>query len=157
VLLRKNGMTLMETVVVLIIIGIAAAFFFPNFTAPTEQARASNVRNNLLAIYTAQQNYNANYSGYCLSGSAPTPACAAQLPADPNCGDTLAALACNLSVNIPDDGTYLYSCGAGICTATRTAATAPYNTMVLTLTAPVVLSGSGTLNPVCNLTKTWCP
>ena len=36
----------------------------PNFTAPTEQAQALTVRNNLLGIYTAQQNYiNNNPAG----------------------------------------------------------------------------------------------
>ena len=53
----REGITLMEIIVVLIIVGIAAGFFFPNYTTPIEKARAANAQNNLLAIYSAQQNY----------------------------------------------------------------------------------------------------
>jgi prepilin-type N-terminal cleavage/methylation domain-containing protein len=154
-MLHRQGFTLMEIIVVMIILGVTIAIAFPNFTVPTEQARAGNVRNNLLAIYSAQQNYNNNYNTYCLAGSAAQTACAS---VSANCGDSLAALNCNLSLNIQDDGTYAYSCpavggAANTCTATRNG-TASTN-IVLALNAPIQLSTN--VNPQCNTANNWCP
>ena len=129
----------MEIIAVLIIIGIAAALSFPNYTTSTEQARAANAQNNLLAIYSAEKNYYNNYGSYCTitTGNA--------IP----CGDTLPDLNTNLSLNIQDDGTYKYSCSnpSLTCTATRISTGA---TIVLTLNLPIQLTGSSP-NPQCNL------
>jgi len=154
VMLRRAGITLMEIIVVLIIIGIAAVFFFPNYTVPTEQARAANVRNNLLAIYSAEKNYKNNNSGnYCVDvAPSPQPACAES--GNPNCALDLASINCNLSLNIQDDGTYTYSCTGSTCTAKRTSISSS-NTIVLTLNSAINLSGN--VNPQCNLTNHWCP
>ena len=145
---RREGFTLIEILVVLIIIGLALAFYFPNFTASDEKAWAINAQNNLLAIYSAEQNYNNNNNGgYCLDTGLGT------------CGHSLADLNTNLSLNIQDDGAYLYDCGvttANACTAKRTSISPP-NTIVLTLTSAINLSGTGTANPQCNLTNNWCP
>jgi prepilin-type N-terminal cleavage/methylation domain-containing protein len=163
-MLHRQGFTLMEIIFVLIIIGVAVAFSFPNFTTSTEQARALNAKNNLLTIYTAQRNYYNNNGGiYCLTGTSASSTCAAAPPTgigDSNCADKLAAINCNLSLNIQDDGTYKYACpptgGAPLtCVATRTSI-ATNNTIVLTLNLPIQLSGS-TKNPSCNLTANWCP
>ena len=83
-MLHRQGFTLLELVVVLIIIAIATVFVFPNYTAPTEQALASSAQNNLLSIYTAQKNYNNNNGGYCIG----------------LCGNSLANLNANLLLNI---------------------------------------------------------
>ena len=133
----RKGFTLMEIVVVLMIIGIIAGFYFPNFTVPTERAWAANAQNNLLAIYAAQQNYKSN------NGSYATPA-------------TLSAINSALSLSIQDDGTYSYTCSSGVtCTATRS--TVSTTNIVLTLASPINLSGSGSANPQCNTLNHYCP
>ena len=152
---RRDGMTILEIVVVLIIVGVVAVFTFPDYTQSTEQARSAVVQNHLLAIYSAQQNYNNNYNGYCLAGSAAQNACTG---VSANCANSLAAINCNLSLNIQDDGMYTYSCTAGVfppnCTAIRVI-TATTN-LVLTLNSPINLSGAGVANPVCNTVNNWC-
>ena len=142
-MLHRQGFTLIEILIVLIIIGIAAVFSMPNFNTPTEQARALNAQNNLLAIYSAEKNYLNNNGGFAVgvSGAA---------------GDasSLAAIDSTLSLNIQDDGTYTYVCSGSTCTATRTNVN-PLG-MSVTLTAPIQLNGSPK-NPSCNLSSSWCP
>ena len=133
----SKGFTLMEIVVVLMIIGVVAGFYFPSFTVPSEKAWAANAQNNLLAIYAAQQNYKSN------NGSYATPA-------------TLSAINSALSLSIQDDGTYSYTCSSGVtCTATRS--TVSTTNIVLTLASVINLSGSGTANPKCNSVSYYCP
>jgi prepilin-type N-terminal cleavage/methylation domain-containing protein len=145
----KEGITLIETIVVLVIIGVVAAFFFPNFTTPTEQARVSNVQNNLLGIYSAQQNYKNSNGGYCYNTGAGT------------CADSLADLNTNLTLSIADDGTYSYNCpnNSSTCTATRNNSTST-PLMTLTLNTAIQLNPSlpGT-NPSCSSpgNTNWCP
>ena len=133
----RKGFTLMEIVVVLMIIGIIAGFYFPNFTVPNEKAWAANAQNNLLAIYTAEQNYKNNNGSYAAPAS-------------------LAAINSTLSLNILDDGTYSYTCSTGVtCTATRSSIAT--TNIVLTLASVINLSGSGTANPKCNSVSYYCP
>ena len=162
-MLRRHGFTLIEIVVVLTIIAVFAVFAFPNFNTPTEQAMALNAQNNLLAMYSAQQNFinnnPDNYSSlsYCLYNTAASSACATST-GDSNCGDTLAALNCNLSLNIQDDGTYKYDCGkstSGACTATRN--TVSSTNIVLTLASPINLNAGASSNPQCNTSNYYCP
>jgi prepilin-type N-terminal cleavage/methylation domain-containing protein len=155
VIAGKEGMTMMEIIIVLIIVGVAAVLVFPDFTAPTEKARASNVQNNLMAIYSAEQNYNNNNNSYCVNGNG-SPACRAST-GDGVCADSVATINCNLSLNIQDDGAYSYSCNTQssvyYCTATRNS-TANLGISV-TLNAPIQISGN--VNPTCNLSANWCP
>ena len=145
-IIHRNGMTLIEIIVVLIIAGVVVAFSLSNFSTPSEQARAVNARNNLLAIYSAQQNYNNNHGGngtYCVTGS------------NPPC-DNLANINTALSLNIQDDGTYSYSCLGVACTATRTNSSA---NLVLTATLNSAVQTGG-VNPTCTSTtnnSNWCP
>jgi prepilin-type N-terminal cleavage/methylation domain-containing protein len=147
-MLKGQGFTLMEMIIVLIIIAIAAVVSFPNFTTPTEQAKALNAKNNLLAIYSAQKNYYNNGGSYC-----------ANLSSNPTCGTTLANLNINLSLNIQDDGTYKYDCGVtatNYCTATRNLSPSPLSIKVA-LTLPIQLTG-GSPNPACTGSNlNWCP
>jgi len=163
VMLGSKGITLMEIIVVLVIMGLAAAIAIPNYAIPTEKARASTVENNLMAIYTAQRNYINNSGNYCLDAANSAPSACSS---DTTCGDSLTQINCSLSLNIQDDGTYTYSCTAtgGVantpgCTATRTSLTSAPNTIVLTLNSPINLTGTTppNANPACTLPNAWCP
>ncbi len=63
----KNGVTLLEIVVVAIIVGIMATFAIPNLQGMVNSGRANDAQNNLLAIYAAQKNRFAttNPPSYC--------------------------------------------------------------------------------------------
>lgn len=150
-MLRREGITLMEIIVVLTIIGVATVFSFPNYTTPVEKARVTNAQNNLLAIYSAQQNYRNNNGSYCTNNPVSSP-CPLSLSA--TCGGSLAYINCSLSLNIQDDGTYTYFCRGVTCTATRTNSLSD-PTMVVTLNAAIRLSGN--VNPTCTTSNNWCP
>ena len=155
----RQGMTLIEIIVVLVIISIATVFAFPDFTRPTENAQAQAAQNNLLAIYTAQKNYNNNFNAYCLNAANTAQTACNALSANQACADSLKAINCNLSLNITDDSTYSYSCAANVsgfaCSATRTNAS---GNLVLTITNAPVKLGAG--NPSCTSATgntNWCP
>lgn len=137
----SKGVTLIEIIVVMIILGIAIAFA-PSYKTNTEQARALTARNNLLAIYTAEQNYIANNPG----NTHPPTYCIAVC-------DNIADINTNLNLNIQDDGTYSYKCLGSSCTATRLLNN---STLVLSLNNPISLPSGGSQNPKCNL-GSWCP
>jgi type II secretory pathway pseudopilin PulG len=143
--MNRTGFTLIEIIVILIILGITLACFFPSFTSSTQQAYSQAAKNNLLAIYSAEVNYfNNNNGAYCLSTLPSSPACAVS----PNCANNLAAINCNLNLNI-SDSVYTYSCSnvSGFsCTANNNASSPTVWTVI---NAPVVLTGGG-LNPSCN-------
>jgi len=157
-ILCRKGLTLIEIIIVMIMIAVATAFFFPNFTASLEHARAVTAQNNLLAIYSAEQNYNNNYGNntgatYCLDAANTTNAACVAGGAT-KCANNLVQINCNLSLNLQDDGAYTYSCTGTTCTATRNVPLAS-QTIVVTLNNPIALPGT---NPVCNFTsKNWCP
>lgn len=134
----RKGMTLMEIIVVLMIVAIAATFFFSDFTTPTEKARVITIRNNLLAIYSAEKNYYNNNGSFAFAAN-------------------LATINSTLALNIQDDGTYLYSCVADptgfVCTASRNNGAA---SLTMTLTnVPIQISGN--VNPTCVSSAHWCP
>jgi len=143
----RKGMTLMEIIVVLIIAGVAAAFFLPNYTKPTEQARAANAWNNLLAIYSAEQNYYNNYGSYYFS---------------PSSANDVTGINSKLSLNIQDDGTYKYWCYSGAltnnCQAKRLNSTGfPYITLYLGQAIPCTSPSCVYLNPQCCTLNNGCP
>jgi len=145
----KYGFTLIEVMVVLVIIALAAIMTLPNFTPSLERARSTSAQNNLLAIYTAQQNYinNNNTTVYCNDS------------VNANQCDSIADINTALSLNIQDDGTYLYQCPTvSTCTATRNLNPVPL-TLTLTLNTPINLV-SQVGNPGCKSTTgnaNWCP
>ncbi|MBF0511533.1 MAG: type II secretion system protein [Candidatus Omnitrophica bacterium] len=168
-----KGFTLMELVVVLIIMGVVVGLCMPNFMGPNEQARAILAQNNLMAIYAAQQNFNNDQGGnnnFCIT----------------DC-NSLSNINHNLGLNIPDDGTYVYSCGSitdrlgqsqPACTATRHNGPSAFS-ITVQISAPIQVKGlSGSIdssseqiqkqyqyayqypnpNPFCTPSNSpWCP
>jgi len=144
--MRRQGFTIIEIIIVIIIVGIVAAFALPNFTASSEQARSLNAQNNLLAIFSAEKNYNNTHGNFISLAS-------------------LALINSTLSLNIQDDGIYAYSCSTAdpsllSCTAQRSG-----GALTITVTnTPFQSSGSvapncsASLNPTCCGTSiNWCP
>jgi len=158
---QKHGFTLMEILVVLIIIAMCAIFAFPNMMNPSEQARALTAQNNLLAVYAAQKNYFNNNGTYCLASN--------------SCADIIADINANLSLNIQDDSSYSYACGADAtgfsCNACRNGSSScisggavqtGYLLLLNILNKPVQLNTNNpNMNPTCVSPNTnnqlWCP
>jgi len=145
----RQGVTLLEIIIVLIIIGVALSFGLSSFVIPNEKSMAANAQYNLVSMHASQENYNNNNGTYCVDAvpSSP-PTCA--ISGD-NCAGNLADINCNLLMNIPDDGKYTYSCAGTQCTATRVSK--PTTNIVLTLNTPI----KDGINPVCNTLDNWCP
>jgi prepilin-type N-terminal cleavage/methylation domain-containing protein len=62
----SKGFTMIEILVVLIIIGLGAAFIIPNLTTSVELSRAQTAKQNLLAISASQQKYFEDNGAYCV-------------------------------------------------------------------------------------------
>ncbi|MBO4707057.1 MAG: prepilin-type N-terminal cleavage/methylation domain-containing protein [Elusimicrobiaceae bacterium] len=62
--MNKNGFTLMELLVVVIIIGGLAAMTYPAYRTSVEHARASEAVNMVATIQAAQQKHFINYDEY---------------------------------------------------------------------------------------------
>ncbi|MBF0503743.1 MAG: prepilin-type N-terminal cleavage/methylation domain-containing protein [Candidatus Omnitrophica bacterium] len=151
----RQGMTLMEMIVVLIIVGIVAAFFFPNFFRNSQYPYSQNAKSNLLAIFPAQMHYNNDHGAYCISTTAAQPACAG---VSAQCGGTMAALNCNLNLNISDSVYTTYTCindaSGFLCKACTIGSciNTGGNTLWTVTNNPIVLSGN--VNPNC--TGSYC-
>jgi prepilin-type N-terminal cleavage/methylation domain-containing protein len=61
---RNAGMTLIELMVVITILGVLAAFAIPNLMETRKAANENNAYCALRTIHTAQELYNTRYSGY---------------------------------------------------------------------------------------------
>ncbi len=93
----KKGLTLMEIVVVLAIIGILVTISVPVYTTLVTEGAAKAAQNNLITIYNAQRNYYlspATGGGYYSSGAST---------------DDLTNINTNLVLNITD-ANFKYSC-----------------------------------------------
>ncbi len=62
--MRKQGFTLLELIVVIIIIGILATLGFTQYTKMVEKGRSAEARMILGQIRTAQTGYNIEYGAY---------------------------------------------------------------------------------------------
>lgn len=87
---NKNGFTLLELLVAVIIVGILVLAAVPSMRAPIERSRARNAEFNLLAIYSAQKRHLLSEKTYFVCDQI----------ADPD--DRVAAINKNLSIKIDD-------------------------------------------------------
>jgi type IV pilus assembly protein PilA len=61
----KSGFTLVELAVVVVIIGVLAAFGVPRFLDAVERSKAGEAFNYLSSVRTAQERYHARQGKYC--------------------------------------------------------------------------------------------
>ncbi len=61
---RKYGFTLVELAVVVVIIGVLAAFAVPRFMASVERSKAAEAFNYLASVQSAQERYHAREGTY---------------------------------------------------------------------------------------------
>jgi len=102
----KKGISFLEILVVLTIVGILLAVILPNFTTYIEQTNAQTAQNNLMAIAAAQKKYfedNGNYYASALPNKN-----------DPN-------INANLSLSLMTNDAFSYNCSTAVlpyqCTA----------------------------------------
>jgi prepilin-type N-terminal cleavage/methylation domain-containing protein len=62
--MMRAGFSLVELAVVVVIIGVLAAFAVPRFRASVERSKAAEAFNYLAAVQAAQERYNARQSTY---------------------------------------------------------------------------------------------
>jgi len=120
----KEGFTLIEIIVVMIIVGVVAAISIPSFVTSMEQTKAQTAKYNLLAISAAQSKFNEDYSPansnaptYCINTSTNF---ANTLGAPGSCGDNLQDLNTYLHLNMQANDPFSYSCSTA-------AESIPYN------------------------------
>jgi len=102
---KKNGFTMAEMIVTMIIVGFLVALAWPAFITSMEQTKAQSAQTNLMAIAAGQSKYNEDYGSYCVQAG---------------CGDTTANLINKLHLAILPSDPYTYRCVAAspyICTA----------------------------------------
>lgn len=88
----KQGFSLIEVIIAVVILGILTAIAVPSFYAYIQQGAAQNAQNNLETIYNLQKNYYLNNGKYCI-----------------NSCDNLADINANLSLSLSDNY-YIYTC-----------------------------------------------
>ncbi len=62
-LIKKNGFTLTEVLVAMVMVGMMAGFALPSYFSSMEEARSNEAKTNLYIIYTAEKIYALSHSG----------------------------------------------------------------------------------------------
>ncbi len=65
----QKGFTLIELLLAVAIIGIVSSIAVPSYNGYISSSRATNAKNNLLAIYMKQQEYYTNNNAYYSTGA----------------------------------------------------------------------------------------
>lgn len=126
----KKAFTIMEILIVVIIVGIIAAFAIPNYGRSVRQSHLQDAMMQLSAIRNANQIYFARTSSYW--------------PSTPGQGVT--EINANLSLNIIENQ-ITYTCGPGATAGITFTCTAVYNDPVNTFTATLTEAPLATNNP----------
>lgn len=132
-----KAFTIMEILIVVIIIGVIAAFAIPNYGKSVAQSRLQDAILQLSAIRTANQVYYARTGSYW----------------PPSGTENVAAINSNLSLNIIENG-QTYSCTGTGATFSCSAVTLPLGPSSFTTT--VTQAPLSTTNPQCT-SGTTCP
>lgn len=98
--MNKNAVTLMELMVVVVVVGLMAAFALPNYTKANNKAEERQMITNLRAIVAAQEIYKAQHGDYWPAATTAVPTA--------NIG--VAALNAALRLSIVEAGKYTYQC-----------------------------------------------
>ena len=127
----NKGFSLIEIIVTLTIMGVAAVFILPNLIVAMEQTKAQSARNNLLAMAAAQQRYFEDNAAYSTgSGN---------------------ALASSLRLSLPTNDPFTYTCST---------ATAPYSCTAADSTVSLLLSvnaATWAVTVTCTAGGSSCP
>lgn len=164
---NDKGLTLIEMVVTFIIIAVMGIIVVPTYFTYIQQGAAKAAQNNLITIYNAQKNNYFNKGSYCTAtASTASSYCNTQLN-DSDCGDTLAAINCNLNLGITDSN-FNYTCNSTSgFTCVATSVSAASFTFTLSNSSIVAPGGANCsppstvsgCNPVCSYAahSNYCP
>lgn len=99
--MKNRGLTLMELMIAIVIVGIMAAFAIPSYTKAVNKAEERQMMTNLRAIVAAQEIYKAQNGNYW----------PAHVLVAPTANQGIAAINAALKLNILTSGTkYNYRC-----------------------------------------------
>ena len=102
----NEGLTLIEIVIVLVIIGTLVVIALPSYINSQEVSKAQSAENNLLAVAAAQSKFYEDYNSFCSSQAVPIATCfCVNTGTNPTgftavCGDSGADLSANLHLNL---------------------------------------------------------
>lgn len=100
--MRCKAFTIMELMVVVIVVGVIAAFAIPNYTKANNRAEERQMIVNLRSIISAQEIYKAQNGSYWPAGAYAVPTGNQGLP----------QLNTDLKLNIISDSKYTYVCSS---------------------------------------------